>query len=120
MRKVCSLLAVFLIYTLSSDSLAGSQGGTFKVSKLRLGGDGVHIALSPAPADCNGGDHYRTHVRLSKSADNYEAIYSTILMAYTTGATLSYIWYSDLPSGVGSCSNSGGYLGLSMIELSSK
>ncbi len=100
---------------------AGSQGGSFKVSKLRLGGDGVYVGFSPAPAGCNGGDHYRIHAKLGTGADNYNAIYSALLMAYTSGNTLNYIWFTDLPSSAESCSSTGGHwLGLKMIELSGK
>ncbi|TDF42254.1 hypothetical protein EYS14_05350 [Alteromonadaceae bacterium M269] len=118
--KCFKVALAVLVFGFAGNSYAGGQGGTFKVSKLRLGGDGVHVAFSPAPVDCNGGDHYRTHARLSVNTANYEAIYSALLTAYTTGNTLSYIWYNDLPSGVETCSNSGGYLGLTMVEFSSK
>lgn len=101
---------------------AANQYGPFKVSSLRIASDGgIFVEFSPAPSACNGGAHYRMHARVSNTKDNYNAMVSTLLTAYTTGQQFRYIWYQDLPVGVDSCSNSNGeILDLTVVEFSKK
>lgn len=114
---------VFLILCCASTTaLAGGESGPFKVISLRTGNDGVYIQFNPAPSACNGGSQYRMHARVRHSvSENYNGMVSTLLTAFTTDQTLKYIWYSDLPAGVVSCSNNGNeILELKMVEFTNK
>ena len=112
---------VFLILCcVSTTALAEYEGGQFKVTSLRMAGDGVYIQFSPAPSACNGGDQYRMHARVQHSVSgNYNTMVSTLLTAYTTGQTFKFIWYSALPAGFTSCGNNE-ILELIMVEFSNK
>lgn len=120
--KFLNALALLVFIIFSHSAIAGGQNGPLKVSSLRVGDDGVYIQFNPAPSACNGGNQYRMHARVRHSiSKNYDALVSSLLTAYTTGQSLNYIWFNDLPSGVEACSNNGGeLLELTMIEFSAK
>jgi len=114
---------VFLISCcVFTTALAEYESGPFKVTSLRMADNGVYIQFSPAPSACNGGTQYRMHARVRHSvSENYNAIVSTLLTAFTTDQTFKYIWYSDLPAGVASCSNNGNeILELTIVEFTNK
>jgi hypothetical protein len=116
------IILICFLSLLSTSLYAGGQGGAFKVSSLRVGSDGVYVKFSPAPAACNGGNQHRMHARVRHTdSKNYDSLLSTLLAAHTSGATLYYIWFNDLPSGVSACSNTANeILELTMVELSHK
>ncbi|MDX1304562.1 hypothetical protein [Photobacterium sp.] len=114
MKKI---LTIILTCVLSTTAMAwDSEGGNFKVSKLRFGSGVVHVALNPAPSGCGGGDHYRMHFSV-KNVDPvaYKDMVSALLSAHATGQTFSTIWYS----GKGLCSNNH-VLTLDMFEYATK
>ena len=115
------LIFGFILLIYSGVSVAGGQGGNFKIVSLRVSGDATYIQFSPAPTACNGGSHYRMHARVRvTSSENYEAMVSTLLSLYMSNQTLRYIWYQDLSAGITACSDSGGILELTMMELKQK
>jgi len=123
--KLVGCLVFFVLgMSLSSASYAaaGWQGGSFKVSSLRVSNDGVYIKFSPAPTACNGGSQYGMHARVRHTvSQNYDSLMSTLLSAYSAEHTFDYLWYNELPTGASACSNlSGEILELTMIKLENK
>ncbi len=71
------------------------ESGPFKVSSLRFFSTGVDIRFDPEPASCLGGAHYRMHARLSASSENYSALVSTLIAAYTADQSFTFLWFSN-------------------------
>ncbi len=114
MKKIL-MLAVALMVT-SLPALADYEFGSFKVSKLRFGGSGLALALSPAPTGCGGGNQYRMHLRVDNSnPSSYKDMVAGLISAHATGQKLEVLWYD----GKGTCSNSH-LLTLTMFEFAAK
>ncbi|MBB3059895.1 hypothetical protein FHS09_000703 [Microbulbifer rhizosphaerae] len=87
------------------------QDGPFTISSMRVGAQGVYVALSPAPAACGGGSQYRMHAVVSPSNAAYKELTSSLLSAYIAGKKIRTIWVTG-----NQCSNAS-ILTLDMIEL---
>lgn len=116
------LLFLLGVVFFSCPTYAGGENGPFLIASLRFGDDGIYIQFSPAPAACNGGDQYRMHARVRHTvSNNYQALVSVLLTAYTAKQNLRYIWYTDLPGSADACGASGpNILELTMLELAKK
>lgn len=114
------LKSLFFLIILLSCPLAVQantyEAGRFRVQSILVADNGLYVRFSPAPVTCQGGERFRMHALVPNTQSNYSALTATLLTAYTTGETFSYIFFS----GEGApCSNSHA-LNLDMVELSIK
>ncbi len=88
------LIFILLIsFSISSSYADISESGPFTVKQLRFGQSGLHIALSPAPNSCGGGNQYGMHLKLDPTNEQYhDQMISGLLTAYASGTKLSRIW----------------------------
>jgi len=97
-----------------------AEGGTRKIERVFFDSDGdLFVAFNPAPDLCEGGNRYRMHAKVSVKQPNHKQLVSALLVAYTMGTTLKFIWVEHIDNIVAPCSDSH-YLRLLMIEYSSK
>ena len=109
----------WLMVLVCCNALAGQEGGNFKVSSLRLWNGHVFVRFDPAPAACNGGSNWRMHAMVNANAENLNELLSTLLVSYTAGHTLSWIWFEDLPQGVTAC-DANNMLNIYAVEMAIK
>lgn len=96
-------IAVTAKLLLAGPAIAQSyEAGDWRVSNLRVDTGAVYVTLSPAPAGCQGGNNFGAHLLINMSRPNFQALYSTLLTAYTANLSLSGIWYVNQ----GPCSGS--------------
>ncbi|MGS2716852.1 hypothetical protein ACVBE9_01645 [Eionea flava] len=117
--KIISTAILAFSMALSANTYAAHEAGPFKVSSLRIGTDGTYVMFDPAPKACNGTNYFRAHARVLSDSTNYDSMYSLLLAAYSSGATLQYLFFNT-PSGTDGCSTAGGLLQLHTLELSKK
>ncbi len=91
------------------------EGGSFRVSSIRVDATATYVTLNPAPIACGGGDMYGAHLGIQHSRSNYQSLYAMVLTAYTTGSRLSGLWFSNN----GPCSN-GNWLETYMLRFEPK
>jgi len=123
MKKILFGLALFVVCHIFFVPVvfAGGEGGDFKITSLRISGEGVLVRFDPAPSACNGGTLYRMHAIVGRDVSpNYKVLVSALLTAYTAGVHFRYIWYADLPTGTEQCGNNGEILELTYFELENK
>lgn len=92
MRRL--LLPLSMLMATGASHAEAYEFGQFQVVGLRVGGGGTMLALSPAPAACRGGDHYRMHLSLTPSDPNYKEMVATLLLAHATGRKLTTIFFN--------------------------
>ena len=114
---VKTIFATMILLLCISNSHAWTvEGGPLMVKSLRFGGDGLYVAFNPAPTNCNGGDQYGMHVKISSTTHaNYNAITSALLTAYTANKSFSHIWVNN----EGTCSPTH-ILSLEMLQFTNQ
>lgn len=111
-----TVILVFLIILSWNASANTVENGPFTVSKLRFGDTGLHIALSPAPTGCGGGNQFGMHLKLDPAMASYHSqMISGLLASYVSGSKLFRIWYESATT----C-DSNQLLHLQIFELEAK
>lgn len=96
-------VASFLL-ALPSSAFAGYESGSFEVGTVRVRAGGALFALNPAPADCQGGNHWGEHIWIAKTHEQYEVIVSALITAKAANQRVAALWYDDQ---LNPCANSG-------------
>ncbi|NVJ60833.1 MAG: hypothetical protein HWE27_10595 [Gammaproteobacteria bacterium] len=93
MKKL--LLSCFIFFSMTV-SAWDHESGSFTVSSLRFGAGVVYVALSPAPAGCEGGNQYRMHLKVNDTDPQaYKDMVAGLLSAHATGQRIRSIWNSN-------------------------
>lgn len=119
MRLIISLLVFTFVFSTNTFALV-HQGGTIKVTSIRISKSAVYVQFNPALRACEGGDQYRMHAKYPITQSNSKELTSALLTAYTSGQTFQYVWVSNEGT---RCSHEEGathILNLDMVEFSQK
>jgi hypothetical protein len=123
--KLFSTAALALSLVFSASTYAGYENGTFTVSSLRVASDGTYVTFNPAPPKCKekilneDKTYYRSHARILNTSAGYDSMYSSLLAAYSSGATFKYIFFAGTESADG-CNSPGNLFQLTALEFSAK
>jgi len=85
----------------------------FTVVSVMPSGQGLHVQLSPTPAQCVG-NWWGNQFLVKKETDNYSGLSATILSAYMSGKRIRAIHYSEV--GDGTCSY-GNWLSITAFQV---
>jgi len=75
----------------------------FTIGAVMPSNVGMHVTLSPNPAQCTG-NWWGNQFVIKKETDNYNGLSAAILAAYMAGKKIRAVHYA--PEGDGSCSHS--------------
>jgi hypothetical protein len=118
MNRMFSLIILAAAISLET-SYAQAQNfesGDWAVSNIRIDQQSVYVTLNPAPVACGGGNNFGAHIVFKSAVPNFQQLFASALTAYTSGARLSGIWFSN----AGPCANATDALNTYMIRFKDK